>query len=473
MFLAEQLGAAGFKRPVVLKRVKAVLAADDDYRQVLLQEAQLAMSLHHSNLVEVLDLGEAGGHHFLVMELVDGWTLHQVMRRTREAGLRLPPSLAVYIAAEICRGLAYAHQRTEGGEPLGIVHRDVCPHNVLLSTSAEVKVIDFGIARSRSRATQTAAGRTKGKPAWMSPEQARAEALDARSDLFSVGSVLFALLTDVVPFPAPNDLQVLKLVSRSTAPSPLAFRPDLPAELCAVVQMAMARDRRDRFGSADEMLLALEQLRRGVIEPAGRTELENFLRVLSAKDGDLAITRQPLAPARPLALPEWTPQSQPLPLRKPRHGRGWLGVLAASVLAGLGGVSLWAHLNPPVPSTRMVSAIDPASLAAWEEPLPPAPLVEATPLPVEESALRISARLAPRQRSRAKVSVIFESQPAGAVIKVDDEELGHTPATLQLETPGAYELSFESSGNAPVRQRLLLTPRGGKLPRVTLRTQAP
>ena len=228
VFLAEQQGAAGFKRLVVLKRIRPELYADPQYREMLIEEAQLSMSLHHSNLVEVLDVGEANGRYFLVMELVDGWTLHQIMRRARDAGMPLPPELAVYIAGEICRALAYAHHRSEGGQPLGIVHRDVCPNNVLVSMHAEVKLTDFGIAKARTRTTHTKVGMIKGKPAYMSPEQVRAEVLDARSDLFSVGTVLYSLLTGQMPFPGPSDHDLLLQVTGMEAPPPVTLRPELP-----------------------------------------------------------------------------------------------------------------------------------------------------------------------------------------------------------------------------------------------------
>ena len=234
VYLGEQLGAAGFKRPVVLKRLRAELFEDPYFRQILLEEAQLAMSLHHSNLVEVIDLGDSEGRWYLVLELVDGWTLHHVLRRAREVGMSLPPQLVLYIAGEICRGLAYAHERTEGDTPLRIVHRDICPNNVLLSRHAEVKLIDFGIAKSALRPNHTGVGRTKGKPAWMSPEQARAEPLDARSDLYSVGSVLFAMLTDVPPYSGPGDLEVISQVSNGEFLS----APLMSTELTKLFQLA-------------------------------------------------------------------------------------------------------------------------------------------------------------------------------------------------------------------------------------------
>lgn len=487
VYLAEQRGVAGFRRPVVLKRIRAELSADAHYREILLEEAQLAMSLHHSNLVGVLDLGEAGGRYFLVLELVDGWTLHEVLRRAREAGLPLPPALAVYIAAEVCRGLAYAHQRTEGGRPLGIVHRDVCPNNVLLSTHAEVKLIDFGIAKARTRPTHTGTGRTKGKPAWMSPEQARAEPLDARSDLFSVGSVLFAMLTDVPPFSATSDLEVILRVSKGEVTSPALSRPDLPRQLRALVLKAMAKDRDDRFDSAQEMLLALEELQRGARQPAGRSELENYLRALSAKDGDTAITRQVLPPALPIDPSGSISLSQESAgvTRTVAPRSGWRGAVTALVLlAAAGG---WLQQRPDAAALSSGGAElaegplegrpDPAPLEAvstvvapsdgwpeWEEFL--------LPLPVWEP-LRVSARLAPKQKSRAMVAVLLESHPAGVVIKVDQRELGRTPATLRLKSGRTYELRFEAEGNAPVRQRLMLTPRVGQLPKVTLRDPPP
>ncbi|MBL8916076.1 MAG: serine/threonine protein kinase, partial [Archangium sp.] len=305
VFLAEQAGAAGFKRHVVLKRIRPALYADEQFRSMLLDEANLAMSLRHSNLVEVLDVGDANGVYFLVMELVDGWTLAQLMRRGRNANFPLPPELAVYVAAEVCRGLAYAHSRTKDGKPLGVVHRDICPNNVLVSMHAEVKIADFGIAQGGDRLLQTQSGMIRGKPAFMSPEQTRAEQLDARSDLFSVGTLLYALLTDTHPFPGPSDRELLMQVGNQEATPVNKVKPELPEELAKVVSFAMQKKRDDRFQTAQDMLTALEKLQRAALKPAGRSEFENYLRALSAKDGETAITRQTMPPAKVDQEPEW------------------------------------------------------------------------------------------------------------------------------------------------------------------------
>lgn len=405
VFLGEQQGAAGFKRPVVLKRIRPELYADAQYREMLVEEARLSMSLHHSNLVEVLDVGESGGRYFLVLELVDGWTLHQLMRRARDVGHPLPPALAVYIVGEVCRALAYAHARTdEQGLPLNIVHRDVCPNNVLVSMHAEVKLADFGIARARTRTPITRIGMIKGKPAYMSPEQTRAEPLDARSDLFSVGTVLYNLLTDHQPFPGPSDQELLVQISNTDVASPATVRPELPKELCKLVLKAMSRKKDDRFASAEEMMRALEQVQRTVLEPAGRSELETWLRTLSAKDGATAITRQPMPPAASQADDaEWislsaeqaihevrdqTATQRALPnFDAPTPRRRSPALLAVAALLVVGAAGWWLtrspsrDLTPTAPTLDAGSLVrEPAKLVEAEEELPtPAPTPAPTP----------------------------------------------------------------------------------------------
>src|SRR5262245_44174502 len=172
IFMAVQHGMEGFEKPVVLKRILTQYSADPQFRNMFLDEAHISMSLQHSNIVQVLDLGVSGERFFLVMELIDGWDLEKILQRAFGAGMVFPPALSLYVVTVVCRALAYAHGKTRAGKPLGIVHRDISPNNVLISEHGEIKLGDFGIAMAGHKREKTAAGVIKGKVAYMSPEQA-------------------------------------------------------------------------------------------------------------------------------------------------------------------------------------------------------------------------------------------------------------------------------------------------------------
>src|SRR5215470_12208965 len=300
IFLAKQHGAQGFEKSVVLKRIFTTFYADPQFRHMLVDEAHIAMTLNHSNIVQVLDLGESEGRYFLALELVDGWTLDRVLRRSKAAGVPAPPALALYITAEVCRALAYAHNKKRGdGQPLGIVHRDISPHNVLLSEQGEVKITDFGIAKAQTRKDQSLEKLIKGKIAFMSPEQASGAELDARSDLFSVGTMLYVMITRRLPFDAPTDYETLMLVKGGDFLPPETARPGLNPELYRVIRKAMARSPGDRYQKAEEMLVDVEQVMRLAFRPVGQTELQRWLADLTTKDGVPPLTRE--APPEPPA----------------------------------------------------------------------------------------------------------------------------------------------------------------------------
>ncbi len=295
IFLGAQHGLEGFERPVVLKRILAPLLADPQFRNMLIDEAHVAMSLNHSNIVQVLDLGHVGGRYFLVLELVDGWDLSQLLARANAADFPVPPELLLYIAAEVCRALAYAHARTRAGKPLAIVHRDVSPQNVLISEQGEVKLTDFGIAKAMGRREHTSQGVIKGKLAFMSPEQASGSVLDNRSDLFALGTMLYLFFTGKRPFEAPTDLESIMRVRECRFTAPEVLRPGLNPEVVKVIRRALQLRPSDRYQSADEMLLALEDVQRTSYRPAGQTELKRWLADLQRRDRCPPISRAELA----------------------------------------------------------------------------------------------------------------------------------------------------------------------------------
>lgn len=300
IFLALQVGVEGFQKQVVLKRILPALAAEPSFVRMLLDEAHIASTLNHGNLVHVLDLRHSGGEYFLVLEFVDGWSLEQVRRRAQKAKLKLPLPLALGIVGALCRALAYVHTRTRDGRPLGIVHRDVTPQNVLLSAEGEVKLADFGIAKAAGKREKSATGVIKGKFAYMSPEQAAGQELDHRSDLFSVGTVLYLLTTGKKPFDGANDLDVIMQVRKGRYEKPSTLVKDFNPDVERLIARALKVNRETRWQSAQQMADRIDAILSKLGQPSGSAALKRWLENLSARDG---IQSAAHAPAQPVDAP--------------------------------------------------------------------------------------------------------------------------------------------------------------------------
>jgi len=260
VFLARQQGQHDIHRLVAIKRLLGAVNRDDRFVTLFLDEVRIASQLTHGNLVQVIDHGKFGGHHYMAMEYVHGENLQSVLARLAERGEPLATDLLLQIACAVCQGLDYAHsKRAMDGQPLGIVHRDVSPQNILLSFQGQVKIADFGIARAAERTHETLGGELKGKLAYMSPEQANAEALDHRSDIYSLGLVLYEALAGVNPLRRDKSLATLDAVRSPEIPPLAEQRPDLPHELVEQVHWALCPDREDRPETARAFFEALQQ----------------------------------------------------------------------------------------------------------------------------------------------------------------------------------------------------------------------
>jgi serine/threonine protein kinase len=259
VYLARAVGIEGFEKLVVLKRILPHLASNPMFIDMFLAEARLAATLDHPNIGQVFDLGLENDDYFYVMEYVRGQSLHSVLKTAHRQGRPLTAGEALTAVIGIASALAHAHEMVGvDGMPLGIVHRDISPGNVLITRDGHVKIIDFGIARAANQTRTTKEGTRKGKLSYMSPEQCLGQEIDHRSDLFSLGIILFESTTMSRLYRNENELAVVNQIAYSDAPFPSTRAADYPKDLEAVVMRALARKPEDRYTSARDMLADLE-----------------------------------------------------------------------------------------------------------------------------------------------------------------------------------------------------------------------
>ena len=405
--MAELLLAAsdGMPGPVVLKRPLPQYLLDDEYLRMFVDEARIASLLRHGNIARILDVGEHEGSPFFTMEYVHGKDLRtlQIAARRRGAGLPLPYALELVIG--VARALHHAHEQVdETGTPLGIVHRDVTPANVLVDFEGGVKLIDFGVVKARTRQTETRAGIIKGKIAYMSPEQARGMAVDRRSDIYALGVLLYELTTGTRLYKTGSDFELLTQITTGTVPPPSSRLPGYPAALETILMRALSRQPDERHASADELALDLEGLAGAMGITLGSASLRGWLRSLFADE---------LGPA-PAVMPRATPPSTPA-LSRPLT---------------------------PVPA-RPVTPV-PAPLSARPVTPLPAPLSARPPAPAPVPA---TSRPAPRLATPA---------PAPAR-QVGDPLLSGQVASVEVDDSFEIDLSTEAIDELPTSDFQRLT----------------
>lgn len=301
VFLARERSEAGLERWVAIKKMHRHLAVQSQFVQMLLDEARIAARIAHPNVAQTLEIGEAEGLPFLVMEYLHGEPLSHVIRRAIKLDGAPDMDLMARIVASACEGAHAAHDlRGPGGEPLHLVHRDLSPQNVFVTYDGAVKVVDFGVAKARGRNTMTEPGTLKGKFSYMSPEQARGQEIDRRSDVFALGSVLYKSTTGLKPFGEESDLVILARVQKAQFLAPEKARRHYPPGLAAIVRKALAPNRDDRYGTARDLGSAIEHYlmdRRVVAGPSQIAAMMHrlFEQRIAERERLLAIESAPLS----------------------------------------------------------------------------------------------------------------------------------------------------------------------------------
>jgi serine/threonine protein kinase len=452
VYLAVARGPLGFNKVVVLKRLRAHVHDEAQALQMFLDEARLAARLNHPNIVDTYDIGCEAGSYFIAMEYLDGQPLSRVLKATRRSEVN--PTLWVHIVAEALHGLHHAHElRDYDGKPLRIVHRDVSPHNIFVTYDAEVKVVDFGIAKAASNLSQTEAGLLKGKIGFMAPEQALEEEVDHRADIYSMGVVLWEALAGKKMLEGTVAVAFGKL-TKADAVRLLEVKPDVDPRLASIVDRALKKNPSDRFATAAEMREALMDYLRSVPSAATKADIARLMTTFFA--GQRAAVQREIEK-------HLTSTAKP-----PSHGPFWDSTkVLAAVQTSASGLSPTPSKQTPAERAEGVTSITgtgslthAASAASVPGPAVSSPRDSRTKLIavlLATAAAAVSVVFALRAthqvpavtivRAPNQISVTIESDPTDAFLTWKGQTMGRTPLTLQLPS-GVQNMVLSKQGFA-------------------------
>ncbi len=293
IFLAKRFGVGGFERNVVIKRMLDDLTTESEFVTMFLDEARLAAKLTHPNIAQITDFGLIDNRYYICMEHIAGEDLRVISTKCRDKNVQIPIDVGLRIIMAVCEGLEYAHEMTEEGVPLNIVHRDVSPSNVMVTYQGSVKLLDFGIAKATSRVGETTTGKLKGKITFMSPEQVQGGTLDGRSDVFSLGLTAYELLTQKRVFHRDSDMASLNAVLHAPVPKPTEFRADLPMEVEKILMRSLERDLALRYPTAGAMRDDIQAYLSRIDTEPGARKLADFMVGLFGREQMLRRTNIP------------------------------------------------------------------------------------------------------------------------------------------------------------------------------------
>jgi serine/threonine protein kinase len=437
VFLAVARGPGGFNKLAVIKRLRN--GGDNENVRMFLEEARLSARLSHPNIVQTHEVGEAERRFFIVMEYLDGQSLQALLDWLGSRGEGVSDPVAAFIAEQVLRGLHYAHELVDyDGTPLGVVHRDVSPHNIFITYRGEVKLLDFGIAKTAANKTHTETGVLKGKIRYMAPEQIAERSVDRRVDVFALGIVLWEIVARRKLYDDADTLSVLNRIGRDDAPSVRTVRPEISPELDAIIARALRRDPDERYATADEMRVDLERFVRSKMDAETDTALARIL------EEAFASTRAHVR-ARIKAFLAMVPNTEP---GTPSASR--IGVEADQfpILSGEGSGPKAATVAPgPDGTADAATASRPAAAGARWLVLGVGAFVVAL---IALTSAMLGSRSASRSASRPEgpagsAHVRVDTTPPGARVEWNGTSLGMTPSSFTL-APGAQTLTLSREG---------------------------
>jgi serine/threonine protein kinase len=412
VYLARQSGLDGFQKLLVIKTLLPHLCEDEEFITMFKDEARVTAQLIHPNICQVFEFDQVGGVYYMCMEYLRGEDLRRLWKACEARGTPLRVPLICRIIADAASGLDFAHRlRDAKGEPYHIVHRDISPQNILVTFEGGVKIIDFGVAKAAGRAQHTRTGALKGKCGYMSPEQAAGANLDGRSDIFALGIVLHELLTGGRLFKADSDVQTLARVRECQVPPPSRLNPQLPPGLDPIVLKALAKDPDERYRTAQEFRLELEDwFVRGSMS-ASSAHLAEFLKLIYSPDSPVTPSGNTPATVGGAVV---DPSRAPLNYATPFKGRNTMRVSVAVVAVGILATAFFALRSPGKP-------------AVLPEPKP-------------------AAGYQPRKAGPETHTVTIAIEPAGTEIFEGSRLIGRSPKVWSGAPAGEHALTFQRDG---------------------------
>ena len=531
VYLAIQRAVAGFEKLVVIKRILPQLSKDPAFVEMLLSEARTAATLNHPNIVQTFDVGEVESTYYIAMEHINGEDIRSIVRAMKRASVTdFPIEHTLSIVLGMCAGLAYAHEKKDlEGKPLHIVHRDISPQNVLITFTGDVKIVDFGIAKTSEAAVleRTQAGQLKGKVPYMSPEQAAGKEIDHRSDIFAVGIMLFELTTGRRLFKAKSELETLKLICEREYPKPSQIRANYPPALERIVMKALAKDPDQRYLSARDMQGDLEVFIREERIAASAVSCASWMKglfedkIAEQKEAlqDVKQLADVIASQRRVDTDTYTSTTTGASIISgtdisaytaagKRGGRLWPVVAVVSALVVLGGAGLFVTMGDspqapgfgPVPTTavpeapakkgsvRVVTNPEGAyvrvggDLQGGKTPMTLGKLPLASDIEVKISmegyeTVTKTVHLTEAESedtlevklAKGSVTVELEVKPKHTVIHVDEKRWTGKGNTIEELSAGEHKIVFSASGHVP--QVVKFVPESGEVKKLNIRLE--
>jgi serine/threonine protein kinase len=473
VFLAKRVGVKGFEKLLAIKRILPQFSENEDFIAMFIDEAKLAAQLNHRNIVQIYDFGNQQGSYYIAMEYVFGKDLRTVLKKSKDKHHRLPLTQCAYIIAEAARGLEFAHNLEDPhGNPLSIIHRDISPQNIFISYEGDVKIADFGIAKAASKSTETRAGVLKGKILYMSPEQAWGKTIDRRSDLYSLGVLLYEMVADRKIVEADSEFSMLEKVRNAEVDFPPQVFEKIPNRLSDIIKKALEKDPENRYQTAHEMRVDLEsylltsketlseKMISEYLKDLFRDEIVEERKILLEGQGapeektvsiEPAFEPKPETPGKTLPIGKDWQEIEPLEKKRGspsikealRMGdvRTRVGILL--ILCILGGIVSFYLFSENSPNTTTTTSE--GGLAPPSTPVAPPSTVETTvdhptekPKTVEKKPSSPEVKLSPPLKEKSKTA---EKKPPSPQVKPSSpsKEVAPPPSPTPKETPPRQE----------------------------------